>query len=172
LRLSRHLGETDWFINFTCLLQFLSVVSRRKVVINKLIVIPINNYYIDVMKNTPALSIASREALSLLAARLELARREHGMTQMELAERAGISINTLKSVLQGRPQVAIGTVFEVAAILQLSLHETLLQNREESARPLSATSESQRKDKALLDARLKLLPRRVHRQKAGIDDDF
>ena len=41
------------------------------------------------MKNSPALSIATREILSLLAAQLELARRERGMTQTELAERAG-----------------------------------------------------------------------------------
>lgn len=116
----------------------------------------INRHYIDSMKNTPALSIATREALSLLAARLELARRERGMTQFELAERAGISINTLKSVLQGRPQVAIGTVFEVAAILQIALFEPLLKSHE----------------KALLDARLTLLPGRVHRPQAGIDDDF
>ena len=66
------------------------------------------------MKNTPAISTASHEALSLLAARLELARRERRMTQMELAERAGINVNTLKAVLQGKPQVAIGTVFEPA----------------------------------------------------------
>jgi transcriptional regulator with XRE-family HTH domain len=108
------------------------------------------------MKNTPALSIASREALLLIAARLEFARRERGMTQTELAERAGISINTLKSVLQGKPQVAIGTVFEVAAILQVSMNESVLHSHE----------------KALLDAKLKLLPGRVHRPKAGINDDF
>jgi transcriptional regulator with XRE-family HTH domain len=127
------------------------------------------------MKNTPALSIASREALSLLAARLELARRERGMTQMDLAERAGISINTLKAVLRGRPQVAIGTVFEVAAILQLPLYETLLQSHEDVAQGAAAVSGktgAQRMEKALLDARLKLLPGRVYRQKAGIDDDF
>jgi transcriptional regulator with XRE-family HTH domain len=127
------------------------------------------------MKNTPALSIASREALALLAAQLELARRERGFTQAELAARAGISINTLKAVLQGRPQVAIGTVFEVAAILQLPLYETLLQSHEENQKgdmALSGTTGAQRKEKALLDARLKLLPGRVHRQQAGIDDDF
>lgn len=117
------------------------------------------------MKNSPALSIASRETLSLLATRLELARRERGMTQSDLAERAGVSINTLKAVLQGKPQVAIGTVFEVASILQLPLYETLLQSQEASA-PASS------REKALLSARLKLLPGRVHRQKAGIDDDF
>lgn len=108
------------------------------------------------MKNTPALSIATRELLSLLAAQLELARRERGMTQSELAERAGISINTLKSVLQGKPQVAIGTVFEVAAILQVSLYDSRQQSHEQT----------------LIDTKLKLLPGRVHRQKAGIDDDF
>ena len=126
------------------------------------------------MKNTPALSIATREALSLLAARLELARRERGLTQADLAERAGISINTLKAVLHGKPQVAIGTVFEVAAILQLPLYETLLQSQEDQTDPrmLSGASQEQRKEKALLNTKLKLLPERVHRKKAGIDDDF
>jgi transcriptional regulator with XRE-family HTH domain len=97
------------------------------------------------------------------------------MTQMDLAERAGISINTLKAVLRGRPQVAIGTVFEVATILQLPLYETLLQSHEDVAQGAAAVSGktgAQRMEKALLDARLKLLPGRVYRQKAGIDDDF
>jgi len=119
------------------------------------------------MKNTPALSLRSREALALLAAQLELARRERGMTQMALAERAGISINTLKSVLLGRPQVAIGTVFEVAAILQISMLELA---SDPAAHPGGARGQS--KERALLEARLQLLPGRVHRRNAGIDDDF
>ncbi|MCB1767513.1 MAG: helix-turn-helix transcriptional regulator [Candidatus Competibacteraceae bacterium] len=112
------------------------------------------------MKKSPLLSLQSHEALALFATLLETARRERQMSQAELAERAGISRATVQAVLKGEPQVAIGTVFEVAALLGTPLfniepgHPRLTEYRE------------------LLEARLALLPKHIHPPKADIDDDF
>ena len=112
------------------------------------------------MKKLPLLSLQSREALALFATLLETARHERRISQAELAERAGISRATVQAVLKGKPQVAIGTVFEVAALLGVPL--------------LSAEPGDRRPGeyRGLLEARLALLPKHVYPPKAGIDDDF
>lgn len=112
------------------------------------------------MKKSPLLSLQSREALALFATLLETARHERQMSQAELAERAGISRTTVQAVLKGEPHVAIGTVFEVAALLGVPLF---------SAEPGDRRLAEYR---GLLEARLVLLPKHLHPPKAGIDDDF
>lgn len=112
------------------------------------------------MKKPPLLSPQSREALAFFATLLETARHERRMSQAELAERAGISRATVQAALKGEPQVAIGTVFEVAALLGVPLF-----NVEPGERCLEEY-------RGLLEARLALLPKHVHPPKAGIDDDF
>lgn len=97
-------------------------------------------------------------ALELFAAQLEAARREQRMTQAELAERVGVSINTIKSVLRGKPQAAMGTAFECASVLGVPLFD------EEPARKVVILNE--------LRARLKLLPKAGRGQRGNIDDDF
>ncbi len=49
------------------------------------------------------------------------ARQALGWTQVELAERAGISGKTLRTIEAGAPGPAIGTVFEVALLVGLQL---------------------------------------------------
>lgn len=112
------------------------------------------------MKKTPLLSLQSREALTLFATLLETARRERRMSQAELAERAGVSRATAQAVLKGEPQVAIGTVFEIAALLGVPLF-----NVEPGDRHLTEYRQ-------WLEDRLALLPRHIHPPKAGIDDNF
>lgn len=82
------------------------------------------------------------------------------MSQAELAERAGISRTTAQAALRGKPQVAMGVMFEVAAVLGVPLFNM------ESGDPRLADYRS------LLQARLALLPKHVHPPKAGIDDEF
>lgn len=112
------------------------------------------------MKKIHRPSAYTREALALLAALVEAARRERGMPQAELAERVGVSINTLKGVLRGQPHVAIGTAFEVASVLGVPLF---------GFEPGDKRLASERRE---LESRLALLPRHVHKPRAGIDDEF
>jgi transcriptional regulator with XRE-family HTH domain len=82
------------------------------------------------------------------------------MSQTELAERAGVSRATAQAVLKGKPQVAIGTVFEIAALLGAPLF---------NAEPVDPRLTEYRQ---LLESRLALLPRHIHPPKVGIDDNF
>lgn len=76
----------------------------------------------------------------------------------ELAERAGVSVPTIRKVEKGDPAVAIGTVFEMATLLGLPLFGTdrsglvdLVQRGQE---------------------RLALLPARVRDKDRPVHDDF
>jgi len=98
-------------------------------------------------------TIRAVEMLGMEVARVRISRQ---VTQAELAERAGISAETLSSVEQGRPTVAIGTYFEVAHLLGIDLLE-----------------EGDELDVAWSRARqtLTLLPGRV-RHTVPVDDEF
>jgi transcriptional regulator with XRE-family HTH domain len=93
----------------------------------------------------------------LLGARLRVARLRRGWSEMELAERAGISRTTLKRIERGEPAVALGFALECFAVLGLSL----------SGGPAGETREQ------LERARLELetLPKRI-RSGDVADDDF
>lgn len=88
------------------------------------------------------------------------ARRARRWTAAQLADRAGVSVTTLRKVEQGDPTVALGIAFEVAGLVGVELFAT---DRTGLA--------------ALIDRgrdRLALLPSRV-RKPAGdieVDDDF
>ncbi len=97
------------------------------------------------------------DVLRILATQLEAARREQRMPQAELAERAGISINTLKAILSGSPTVAVGTVFEVAYILGV---------------PLAEDEQNLAVARNTLARLVKWMPKAVHKPGARIDDDF
>ena len=58
----------------------------------------------------------TKEALTLLGAQVRLARKRRRMTEMELAERAGIARSTLQLIEKGDPRVEIGLVFEAATL--------------------------------------------------------
>ena len=63
------------------------------------------------------------DAALLLGQQIELARSRRGMSPEELAERAGISTNTLREIEKGGMTVAVGLVFEVAALVGVCLFE-------------------------------------------------
>lgn len=63
------------------------------------------------------------DAALLLGKQVELARCRRGMSMEDLAERAGISKDTLREIEKGEMTVAIGLVFEVAALVGVCLFE-------------------------------------------------
>lgn len=65
----------------------------------------------------------AKDAAILLGKQIELARCRRGMPSEELAERAGISSDILREIENGEMSVAIGLVFEVAALVGVCLFE-------------------------------------------------
>jgi transcriptional regulator with XRE-family HTH domain len=95
------------------------------------------------------------EVLGLEIARARRARR---WTQAELAERAGISENTLRSIERGSPTATIGVVFELASLLGIEL--------------FGAGPEELPALVAQARDRLALLPSRVRTGSSEVEDDF
>ena len=110
------------------------------------------------MRKARAPSRHVTEVLTLLGLQIATARRERRMPAAELAERAGISRDTLHSVERGAPGVAIGTVFEVAALLGVPLF----------------TDDAERLPLFVARARdrLSLLPARVRTPSNPVREDF
>lgn len=104
------------------------------------------------------ISRRAAEAARLLGAQIRVARRERRWTQQELADRAAITSKTLGKIERGDPSVAVGTVFEVAALAGVPLFE---EDRSRLRSELDRT----------LD-RSALLPQRVRRRREEVKDDF
>lgn len=73
------------------------------------------------MKGPYVLSPATREAAELLGRRVQLARLERRWTIVELAERVGVSPVTIRKVETGDATVALGTAFEAAVLVGVTL---------------------------------------------------
>lgn len=105
------------------------------------------------------LSSQATLSLRLFAGLIEEGRLHRGWTREELAERVGVGIVTIRQVAKGSPRVAIGTYFEAAALVGVSLFTGDLDT-------LKREHDTQRE-------RLTLLPKRVRRQpQEPIDDEF
>ncbi|GAA0340987.1 helix-turn-helix domain-containing protein [Morganella psychrotolerans] len=100
----------------------------------------------------------SSDATRLLGLMLRTARIEHKLTVEELAERAGVSRGLVYRAEQGDMGCAIGVVFELAAIVGISLF---------TPDHLSMTLHTANAEKTL-----SLLPRAVRHPKKIINDDF
>ena len=108
------------------------------------------------MSSKRALSPATVEAVRLLGQRVAAARRERRWTLAELAERAGVSVVTVRKVETGDPTVALGTAFEAATLVGVALfHE------DHARRALEAE---------VVQARLAVLPASVRPRE--VDDEF
>jgi transcriptional regulator with XRE-family HTH domain len=70
-----------------------------------------------------ALPAAVDEGIKALGNRIRLARQRRGWTLAEVAEKAGITLNTLSVLERGKPGVALGTY--VAVLWVLGLDRTL-----------------------------------------------
>ncbi|WP_148255380.1 helix-turn-helix domain-containing protein [Aidingimonas lacisalsi] len=98
-------------------------------------------------------------SLRLFAGLIEEGRLRKGWTRNELAERVGVGVVTMRQVAKGSPRVAIGTYFEAAALVGVSL--------------FTDDIDSLRREHDTQLERLTLLPKRVHRHpQEPIDDDF
>ena len=99
----------------------------------------------------------TRDAVALLGLEIARERRARRWTIADLAERAGVSQVTVRSAEKGALTVAIGTVFEIAAILGIDLFAP----PERMSDLLSRSRD-----------RLALLPSRVREPVVDVDDAF
>jgi transcriptional regulator with XRE-family HTH domain len=100
----------------------------------------------------------TKDALTLLGTQVRLARKQRGMTELELAERAGVARSTLQLIEKGDPRVDIGLVFEAAILAGVSLFVPEAS---------SLTPQIER-----LEDKLALLPRSIRRPKGAVNDEF
>lgn len=105
-----------------------------------------------------AYSRLAREAVELLGLMIRSARIEQRLTLATVAERAGISRGLLHRIENGEMGSSIGSAFEVAAIVGLSLFD---------AEPSSLT-----RLLALQRDKVTLLPKAARTGTAPLKDDF
>ena len=98
------------------------------------------------------------QALNVFASQIKLARKNHGWSEEELAERAGTSRSTLRGVEQGTPSTEIGLYFEIAALLGIPLFD-------EDSKNLKTIQKN-------LDMELALLPKRIDKESKVVFDEF
>jgi len=110
------------------------------------------------MAKERAYSRYTREAATLLAKQIQLGRKQRKWTEHELAGRAGISRATLQKIEKSDLSVAIGLVFEVAALVGVALFD---EERSSLATYIART-----------DDKLALLPRAVRKRRKSVDDEF
>jgi transcriptional regulator with XRE-family HTH domain len=110
------------------------------------------------MKRTRSYAPNTVAATQLLGVEIAQARRARRWTVTELAERAGISVITLRNAERGVPTVAIGTMFELATLVGIALFGV-------DASQLPALLERGRD-------RLAVLPARVREPAGPVHDDF
>ena len=110
-------------------------------------------------KRNVTLSPKASLSLRLFAGLIEEGRLCKGWTRDELAERVGVGVVTIREVAKGSPRVAIGTYFEAAALVGVSLFTDEL--------------DTLKREYATQRERLTLLPKRARRQQQEpLDDDF
>jgi len=110
------------------------------------------------VKNSIRMGTVADAALTHFSTLLRIRRKERKLTIAELADRLGVSVPTVRSLLAASPGVSIGTYFEAAHILGVALFDP------ETSR-FTAT--------AAKDEKLEtLLPQRVREKKVELDDDF
>jgi len=103
-------------------------------------------------------SPAALDAVTVLGLRIAAGRRERRWTVAELAERAGVSLNTLRAAERGAPTVAVGVMFELATLVGVELFGV-------TPGALGPVVVRERE-------RLALLPVRVREPAEPVDDDF
>ncbi|MRR56616.1 MAG: transcriptional regulator [Deltaproteobacteria bacterium] len=98
------------------------------------------------MNTTEINAILERQLLLQLGDRLKRLRKAHGLGTVEMAARAGISRNTLRSVEAGDPATALGTYLRVMSVLGLSGELALLAG--DTLQPSPADSAAARSRRA------------------------
>lgn len=108
-------------------------------------------------KKYPTCSRYTMQALALLGERTKLARKRRRWSQRELADRLGVSRDTVRNVEAGDPRVAVGTSLEMASLVGIPLFS---EEEQALSRELAGTREL-----------LALLPRKIQPAR-NPDDDF
>ncbi len=110
------------------------------------------------MTNKRTYSKYAYEAALLLGQQVKLSRKQRKWSEVNLAERAGISRRTLQQIEAGKMSPSIGLVFEVAALVGVVLFE---QDSQRLATSIDLTQ-----------SKIALLPKRIREQTKVVDDDF
>lgn len=97
-------------------------------------------------------------AVGLLGNLVQLERKSRRMSAQNLADRLGVSRDTVNRLEKGDPKVELGVAFEACALLSIPLFEEDLDAI--SHRAGEATS------------RLALLPKRARTRRVKVDNDF
>lgn len=111
------------------------------------------------VKKERSYSRHTKDVAILLGKHIQLARKERALTEMDLADRAGISRTTLQKIEKGDPKCELGLYFEVATLVGVPLFG------EESSVTISANIEQ-------VSDKLALLPKSIHKKKKEVDDAF
>ena len=98
------------------------------------------------------------EALRLLGLRTCIGRKQAKMSEREFADRVGVSRVTIRQVERGAPTVAVGLMFEAAAIAGVDL---FVPEATSLAPQLKRASET-----------LSLLPKKERAPEVTFDNDF
>lgn len=132
-----------------------------------IIIISINTTYgyyndhllfgLSVMKQRTS-SKYTKEAVLLLGQQIKLGRKKRKWSEQNLADRAGISRATLQKIEAGEMSPSIGLVFEVAALVGVTLFE-------QDHKGLATMTD-------LTQSKIALLPKRVRNKRNAVDDDF
>ena len=101
----------------------------------------------------------TKDAASLLGKHIQLSRKERKLTEMDLADRAGISRATLRKIEKGDPKCEIGLYFEVAVIVGVPLFQV-------------GTDSNFTMDLDRINNKIALLPKTIHKKKKEVDDAF
>jgi transcriptional regulator with XRE-family HTH domain len=94
----------------------------------------------------------------MLGAQIRLGRIQRRFSQAELAQRVGVSVETMRKIERGDMSVALGSVFEAAAIAGVSLFDSDPDRRRGEVRRIREL--------------LTLLPSRVDEPTGPVRDDF
>lgn len=94
----------------------------------------------------------------MLGAQIRLGRIQRRFSQAELAQRVGVSVETMRKIERGDISVALGSVFEAAAIAGVSLFDSDPDRRRGEVRRIREL--------------LTLLPSRVDEPTGPVRDDF
>lgn len=99
-----------------------------------------------------------RDAVGLLGRQIRIHRLERQLSVADLAERAGVSRDMMRRIEAGDPRCTIGAAFEAASIVGVTLFEDDLDGMTQRT--------------AELDAKLRLLPKAIHKPRTEVKDDF
>lgn len=110
-------------------------------------------------KKTRNYSRYTKDAATLLGKHVQLGRKERGLTEMDLAERAGISRTTLQKIEKGDLKCELGLALEVAVLVGVKLFEA------ETLATFFVGIDR-------VNDKIALLPKSIRKKQKGVDDAF